>query len=231
MKNRKYIVCRDNVFVGEVIRTGCVFQKDAIGISSEKTGMLGVGYWRSYRSILFTLNEANLADDLIYNSPNYPVLNISDNEKCMDFDGRITLINNACNLSELLRYFGYAEELTYDDMVKIRNTFFSAKFVYDNCELFGYKESNPENWTYYKNNVKITDPKEIKKCIRYYKQQQLFGYRSFSSVDEKVLSRGYFDVLEDRKDSTLIGFKSYNHKKLDAFAPHKHEGKIKKLSR
>lgn len=231
MENRKYKVCRDNVYVGQVIRTSCVYQKRVMRASKEKNGILDVDRWRGYRSILFTLNEDNLADDLLYNSPNYPILNISDNEKCTDFNNRIILVKDAYNLSELLRYFNYNKELTYEDIIRIRKTFFSGKFVYDNCELFGYRESNPKDWTYYKHGVKVTDPEKIKKCIRHYKKEQLLGHRSFSIIDENILSRECFDILEERKDSTVIEFLSYEDEKLDAFAPHKHEGKIKKLRR
>lgn len=231
MKNGKYKVCRDKIYVGEVIKTKCVYHPGRIGILKQKTEKLEVDHWRGYRSILFTLTEDNLANDLLYNSPNYPILNISDNKKCMDFDDHIILVKDAYNLSELLRYFGYNKELTYKNIIKIRKTFFSRKFVYDNCELFGYKESNPENWTYYKYGIEITDPKKIKKCIAYYKRKQLLGHRSFSSTPKNELPRECWDALIERRDSTLLEFLSCDHGKLDIFAPHKHEGKIKKLRR
>lgn len=231
MENRKYKVCRDNIYVGRVIRTGCVYQQGTTSVSNESAGKLDVERWRSYRSILFTLNEDNLAEDLLYNSPNYPVLNISDDKKCMNFDERITLIKDAFNLSAMLKYYNYNEELTYEDIVEIRKRFFSSKFVYRNCEIFGYEESDPKNWTFYKYGIEITDPKKIKKCIAYYKRKQLFGCKSFSYIDEHILPREYWGVLNDRKDSTLIEVLSYDHERLDAFAPHKHEGKIKKLKR
>ena len=89
----------------------------------------------------------------------------------------------------------------------------------------------PEDWTYYKHCIEITDHKKIKKCIAHERRQQLLGHRSFSSINENILPREYFDVLNERKDSTFIEFLTYDHEKLDAFTPRKHEGKIKKLSR
>lgn len=231
MENRKYKVCRDNIYVGEVIRTSCVYQRDVIGDKKDKMDRLDVYGWRSYRSILFTLTEDNLADDLLYDSPNYPILNISGDENCMYFDDRITLVKDAYNLSELLRYFGYNEELTYEDIIKIRKKFFSGNFVYDNCKLFGYKESKPEDWTYYKNGIEITDSKKIKKCILHYKRQRLLGHKCFSSIDECKLPREYWDIISERRDSTLIEFLTYDDVKLDSFAPYKREGKIKRLRR
>lgn len=229
MKNRKYKVCRDNIYVGEVIRTRCVYHNNIV--DNTRNGELRVDRWRSYRSILFVPNENNLADDLLYNSPNYPVLNITNNEKCLDFDENIILINDACNLSELLKYFGYNEELTYQDILKIRRTFFSEKFLRDNCELFGYREINPEEMTYYKHDIEITDPKKIKKCITYYKRKQLLGCRDYCSIKENVLPREYWHILSERRDSAFMEQFSRNNKKANAFKPYKREVKVKKLSR
>lgn len=231
MKNKRYKVCRDNIYVGEVIRTRCVFNRGLAVLNGKETEKLGVDRWRSYRSILFTLNEDNLAEDLLYNSPNYPVLNISDDEKCMDFDEHIILVKSAYNISELLKYFGYREELTYEDIVKVRKAFFSPKFVYNYCELFGYKNMKPEELTYYRHGVEITDPKKRKKCIAYEKRQQFLGHRTYLSIDENTLSREYWDVLMNRKDNSLIETLIYDGVKVDSFAPYKREGKIKKLSR
>lgn len=231
MKNKKYKVCRENIYVGEVVKTRCVYHRGIVGVLNTGKGQLDIGSWRSYRSILFTTTEEKLANDLLYNSPNYPILNITDDEICMDFDRSITLVKDAYNLAELLKYFGYNEELTYKDIIKIRKTFFSGKFAYDNCELFGRKEMKPEDWTYYSHGIEITDPKKIKKCIAYERILQLLGHRSFGSTGKNILPREYFDVLNNRRDSTLTECLTYDHEKLDAFAPHKHEEKIKKLSR
>lgn len=145
MENRKYKVCRDNIYVGEVIRTRCVYRCRTTSVSNEKLGQLDVDNWRSYRNILFVPNEDGLASDLLYKSPNYPILNISDDEKYVYFNDRIVLVKDAYNLAELLKYFGYKEEFTYEDIVRIRKNFFTRKFVYDNCELFGYKEMKPKD--------------------------------------------------------------------------------------
>lgn len=68
----------------------------------------------------------------------------------------------------------------------------------DNCELFGYKEIKPEDWTYYQNGVKVTKPKELKKRIA---QERIFrwaGHRSFTTdFSGSVLPKEYFDILDD----------------------------------
>lgn len=162
-----YKVCRDNVYLGAVVKTNSVYryegESDGFGI---KTGQLMTGSWRHYRSMLFEPNENGLAKDLLYNSPNYPVLNITDDETCLKISSDTIVIKDACNLGQLLEYFGYNQELTFKDLVTIRKKFFTGRFAIDNCELFGYKESQPKDWIFYENGQKVTDSKKNKKRNR-----------------------------------------------------------------
>ena len=52
------------------------------------------------RTMLFTLDENNHANDLLYNSPHYPIFNISSNEDCLN--ASIGLTNNVFNLYNFL---------------------------------------------------------------------------------------------------------------------------------
>lgn len=45
--------------------------------------------------MLFVPNKENLVDDLLYKSPNYPVLNVIDDEKCLNLKGRNIVIRNS----------------------------------------------------------------------------------------------------------------------------------------
>lgn len=231
MENRKYKVCRDNVYVGEVVKTSCVYRRGVDINLDLKPGELDISYFKKYRSMLFVLNEEGLASDLLYRSPYYPVLNITDDKVCMDFDNSIILVRNAYNLAELLECFGYEKELTYEDIIKIRKFFFSSKFIYANCQLFGYKEMELDDWIFYKNDIEITKPSEVKKCLAYIRWQRICGHRTFTSIGEGILPRNYFEILNNRRDSGLIEYFSHEYEKIDAFAPHKNEGKIKKLTR
>ncbi len=79
MENKKYVVCRDDIYVGEVVRT------DSISYCYNKNNYdymtLGItGSYKSYRSMLFVPNELNLANDLLYRSPNYPVLKVTEDQ-------------------------------------------------------------------------------------------------------------------------------------------------------
>ncbi len=231
MKNRNYKVCRDNIYVGEVVRTDQVNQyKGEVNCLTVEPGQIYVSVYNPYRSMLFIPNEENLANDLLYQSPNYPILNVTDDKTCLGLGEKSIVIKDACNLAALLKYFKYEEELTYQDILSIRKKFFTGKFAKDNCELFGYKESKPEDYTYLNHGVKITNPKELKLRILQEKISQKLGHRSFSGVSKGILPREYFDVLDKLGDSGILDAIEWNEK-INAFKPSKQEGHIRKLSR
>lgn len=227
MENRKYKICRDNIFAGEVIRTDEIYRYDGdTNFFKIKPGKLYPESWISYRSILFVPNEEKLAIDLLYQSPYYPILNVTDDEICLNLKKNSIVIKDACNLAELLEYFGYNKDLTLEDILKIRKTFFSVKFAMDNCELFGWKEVKPEDWTYSKNGVEITDPKELKKLIAQERKNQREGNRLFFRAEENVLPREYWEALNELGDDDYK-----KDEKRDVFTPNKEEGPIKKLTK
>lgn len=229
MENRNYKVNRDNIYVGEVVRTDSIYRYNGdTDFFRTKPGMLNTGSWFSYRSMLFVPNEELLSNDLLYQSPNYPILNVTDDNICLSLGEKSIVIKDACNLAALLEYFGYNRELTFEDILKIRNTFFTGRFAKDNCELFGRKETMAEDVTFYAYGKEVTDPKELEKRRRQFRAEQQSGHRSFSGVSEHVLPGEYWDVLDDRGDNSLIDAIEW-HEKMNAFKPHKEEGLVKKL--
>ena len=231
MENKKYKVNRDNIYVGEVVRTDRIYRYEGdTDFFRTKPGQLDTGSWFSYRSMLFIPNEEKLSNDLLYQSPSYPILNVTDDETCFSLGEKSIVIKDACNLAALLEYFGYNKDLTFEDIMRIRKTFFTGRFAMDNCELFGWKESKPEDYTYYKNGVEVTDPKELKRRIAQERRSQQAGHRSFTGVSESVLPREYWDVLDKMGDNDLMHAIEW-HEKMNAFAPHKQEGPVKKLTR
>ena len=231
MENKKYKINRDNIYVGEVVKTDKIYRYEGDhDFFLTKPGQLSTGGWFLYRSMLFVPNEENLSNDLLYNSPNYPILNVTDDKICLNLKEESIVIKDACNLAELLKYFGYNEELTFDDIIKIRKTFFTGKFAMDNCELFGWKEIKPEDLTYYKNGVKVTDPKELEKRIEQERKSQQAGHRSFTGTSKSILPTEYWSVLNKMGDNDLKYAIEW-HEKVNAFTPHEQEGPIKKLTR
>lgn len=91
------------------------------------------------RTMLFIIDEEKKANDLLYDSPNYPIFNISKDEESNN--ALISLKNDVYQLKTLLEYFNYPEKLTYDHVAQIKDFFF-RDFILDNCELFGYYETS-----------------------------------------------------------------------------------------
>lgn len=232
MENRKYKVNRDEIYVGEVVRTDNIYRYEGdTNFFHTKPGQLRTSIWFSYRSMLFIPNEEKLSNDLLYRSPNYPILNITDDETCLALGEKSIVIKDAYNLSALLEYFGYNKDLTYEDIKKIRKTFFTGRFAKDNCELFGWKETIAEDVTFFNAyGKKVTNPKELERKRKKFRAEQAAGHRAFFGVSENVLPREYFDILDDRGDNTLMDSIEWKEK-MNAFAPNKQEGPIKKLSR
>lgn len=228
MKKRDYEIYRDEIMAGEVVKPQELhWGRECFG---EEENKLYTNSWRPYRSMLFVPTEDKFANDLLYQSPNYPVLNLTDPNTCLKFgDGAV--VKDAFYLGPLLQFFGYDEVLGYKDILRIRKTFFTGRFAKDNCELFGYKETKPEDLTYYRNGKEITDPKELKKRIAEERKSQKNGHRMFSGVYSSPLSSDYFDRLDDLGDATLYEVLNDYKDKLNAFAPSLHEGPVKKLTR
>lgn len=232
MENKKYVVCRDNIYVGEVVRTDSIFRYDGDNsFFRTKPGQLMTGSWRSYRSMLFVPNEDKLSNDLLYISPNYPILNVTDDETCLNLRENSIVIKDACNLAVLLEYFGYKKDLTFEDIMKIRKTFFTGRFAKDNCHLFGWKEVMAEDVTFSANGEEVTNPRELERRRRQFRAKQQAGHRMFLGVSESPLPREYWDVLDDRGDNTLMDVIEHWNEKMNAFAPRKQEGPVKKLKR
>ena len=134
MKDKNYRVNRDDIYVGLVVRTDI--------IRRYFDGTLNTGSYDICRSMIFVLDEKNRANDLLYNSGRYPVLNYTDEDVCMRLDANSILVKKVLNMSSILEHFGYGEELSYKDILEIKKRFLNGKFALDNCELFGYKEDD-----------------------------------------------------------------------------------------
>ena len=230
MENRTYKVNREDIYVGEVVRTTTPIYRyhGETTFLRTKPGQLDVGGWFSYRSMLFVPNEEKLSSDLLYQSPNYSILNVTDDATCLALNEESIVIKEACNLASLLEYFGYPETLTFDDVKNIRKTFFTGRFAQDHCELFGYIEEHPKDCAYYQNGDLVINPSELKRIIEKERRSQKAGHRSFSGIYDSVLSSEYFDVLDRMGDCTFLYAMKWLQK-MNAFIPHKQEGPVKKL--
>lgn len=232
MENKKYVVCRDNIYVGEVVRTDSIYRyENDHDFFRTKPGQLSTNSWESYRSMLFVPNEDKLSNDLLYRSPNYPILNVTNDETCLNLEKNSIVIKDACNLATLLEYFGYKKDLTFEDIMKIRKTFFTGKFAKDNCQLFGWKETMAEDVTFYANGKEVINPRELERRRKQFRAEQKEGHRIFFGISESPLPREYWYALDDRGDNTLINVIKNWDEKMNEFAPRKQEGPVKRLKR
>lgn len=229
MKDRKYKINRGKVFVGEVIKTGAKSQVEST-VKGIKQELVGPGSYEEYRSIIFTLDETGRANDLLFHSPHYQVFKPTGKRRISQIQPHSIIVHESKNLGELLEYYGFPEELTYEDIETIRRTFFNKSFLENNCEVFGYREVQPSEYTIVSNGQLVTDPQRIQESVRYIEKQRKKGNTSFVSTGNGQLSSEYWDVLSNRSDNDLLDV-LFLDKKRDAFAPHKEEGPVKKLTR
>ena len=141
MKNGRYVINRDDVYVGEVV--------DTVSISKEKDcETLCTGPYITFRSMLFILTEEKLADDLLYDSKNYPILNVTPKDiltsNSVKTKHGVLVIPKAYNLGEVLKFYGYSEKLNIFDIINISRTILSKGFAYEHCEDFGWEKLGNE---------------------------------------------------------------------------------------
>lgn len=232
MRARDYKVCRDDIYVGSVVKTDKIFRYEGeFDFFQTKPGQLDTGAYRHYRSMLFVPDENNFANDLLYNSPNYTALNVTNDAISLATPEDSIILKDNYNLSELLKYFGYPEELTYQQIVEIRKRFFNGHFAKDNCELFGWKEDMPKDWTYYRDGKEVTNPLRLR--LLQYKQEiaRRMGHRSFSGINGAVLDEKLWDVLDKMGNHSFVDvlFRYDDH--IDAFKPHREEENVYTLVR
>lgn len=178
MENKDYIVRRKDIYIGEVLKAEGIYKRITSGI--EKSGFLGIKRSTFYRNILFTPTIDRFASDLLYDTDDYPILNVTRSDYIFDQGDGVILINNYYSLDELLDYFCYDDDLSINDVVKLYNTFFTGKFSIDNCSLFGRKKVSIDEMFF----------------NEYKRRKELY-----LRLDESVLDRYYFTLLQNNKRS------------------------------
>ena len=134
MKDRNYVISRDNVYAGRLLHAKGMYE------TYDHSRIYPMNF-NICRSTLFVINKDKKSSDLLYESGNYPILNISDNQEVKNSilgskDGAF-VIDSAMNISELLAYYGYDEKLTYHELINARNNIFSYFFLIQNSMDFG----------------------------------------------------------------------------------------------
>lgn len=135
----KYKIARNKVNIGTVIKP-LIRIYDKENFNSVET----IEFY-NIRLTLFSINDNNFSNDLLYATPEYPIESISNPKDYIDSNYMIT---NQYNLNELLTTLGFNEELTKKDLKKIRK------------KLLSLKESDilPEEMVTHLNNIKKFTP-------------------------------------------------------------------------
>lgn len=224
MKKGRYVISRDSIYIGTIIKTN---RKNII--LDQNTGKLRVNSFEEIRNILFTPDSRGFAKDLLYSSPDYPILNMTSSNFLDSTNEIVTLIHETYNLDKLLSYLGYYMYLEYKDIVEIRKNIFGGNFTRQNPELFGWNEIKFENLEFYRNGVKITDPKEIeaRKWAIMINRRKNDLFQTFIRYNNQL--REFEEVINAKSDNSLGDVLLGRKFKIDTFAPSKEEGKIKKL--
>ena len=259
MENINYKVNRDDVHVGSVIYTDMsrIYRvvDDYRTVNSLK-GKLTTNVWKTFRNMLFVPTEDKYCDDLLFNSKKYPILNMTDDDKVLSLEGDQILISDACNLSLLLQHFDYADKLGYEDLLRIRNTFFTGRFAMDNCELFGFTElfedkdsdcidgrildfeqlSRLESIFYEDKDSdcidgRILDFEQLSRPESIFYFNELLSKRSFVSNGENVLPYEYWPALDSRGDQATVNLLTHEIIRRDMFEPPFEEGPVKTLKK
>lgn len=209
----KSTVKRDRLYVGELVVPYDYQLND--------NGTVVVYTYESCRNILFSLDD-DMATDVLFESPQYPVVNITNPTRYID---RGIVVKDAICLDELLKYFGYSEELTEENIKKIRQTFFTGDFCLNNAKLFGYQEINAEDLTFYDENKQvITDPVLLEEKRATYRKLQEMGHCMVKHVGNGVLSSDYFNILDRKADNSIYDFVEGYVEHIDSFLPTTKEG-------
>jgi len=139
MEKRNYTVCRDNIYMGTVINISKEYhyeEKQTLSCDSlSQPDFDPRDYY--YRTMFFVLDENKLSNDLLYRTPSYPVLNVTDDIDNLNTDENSIVISDSYSLSPFLEYLGYGEEITYEDIIEIRNIILDESF---DIEAFGVEK-------------------------------------------------------------------------------------------
>lgn len=229
MENLNYIVKRDNIYVGLVSDTekgkikvmpDGIYEMDLSSeldkyhyfdnrkylLTQKPQLQYGTGAFDAniFRSMLFVLDENNCANDLLYDSPHYPIFNISEIDLCLA--SFISIKNDAFNIGRLLEYFKYPEYLTYQEIIEIKEKFF-GDFVLENSEIFGIYETDPHQTT-----VELYDMKGNHRTFNSWLKNGPLPTCNFIALS---YTRSGWDLVENRV--------------IDSFIPNEREESIKSL--
>ncbi len=135
MKTKNYEVNIDDIYIGELVKVkGSIKRFSGKSDYFYNDGELYLEQWERYRSMLFVLDKNKKANDLLYNSPKYPILNITNDLLIKE----PLVIQDAYSIS-ILKYFLKKDTLTYKDLLYLKRKYLNGHFIRNNEVFFKNK--------------------------------------------------------------------------------------------
>lgn len=138
MKMKNYSVSRDNIYAGSLVRT-CELYGQPFHPGDEASKLVDTNIQTKCRTMLFVPNERMFTNDLLYNSPSYPILNMTDPKEYMETlnfedycryylrsEKGMLVIDQMCYLGPFLQFLGYGKYLNYKQINEIRQQLFNG---------------------------------------------------------------------------------------------------------
>ena len=176
MKSERSVI-RDAVHVGQLI-----IARD-LSFLPEKEDPTEVNYIiedsMPCRSILFVIDKKRYARDILYDSPRYPIVGVTEDKYCVIEKGeeKAIIFSRWC-LAELLSSLGYPSILTKKDIQRIRNTLFDSLASERLRILSGYLYER------YRECIKTLRDKSLKEA--FFDKNKT---NSFKPIEEQILKR------------------------------------------
>ena len=174
-------VCAGKLFKKNNISYGAYFEDGSV-MNADELEEKGYKYDRGLycRHILFNIDIHNLANDLVYKSPLYPIEEIYPT---IDFDSDF-VVEDMVNLEKVLKYMNYNKSLTQEDIRDIYKKLIAHKtWLKKNYKLFGLEKGMFQQ--FYFTPEDSTLPKEVFSKLGTETQ----FYRGRPHPEEKVYQR------------------------------------------
>lgn len=205
-RNSNYSISRSNIYTGVLVR-GYKIERAHDDFFERREGEYYLTAYNPYRSMIFSLSENRLAMDLLYDTPEVPVLNYSD--VSLVLPNRL-MVDYAVNVSLLLERLGFDEYLEYEDILKFKDML-NDNLLFENINLFSESKNN-KNLGLKKLLVKISFNKELK--------------RKAESTINSSMTPYDFLKLQRTVDGNMV--RVYSENGLNPFEPSSRE-KVKSL--
>ncbi len=128
MKRKKIYINRDSIYVGKLVRVNEIKRYGSSDTPiSDKIGRLYVSDGSLIRNILLSIDNDRVMD-LLYHCDDYPILNMTPDEQCLESD---IVIPKVDWIGSLLEHLGFDEKLDFEEIQSIKDWVFTDEILED----------------------------------------------------------------------------------------------------